>query len=51
VFRSVVKVVTLNVEKTRSTSPSDIPSRRSNGINVAVLGAADGPKQPKQPRW
>ena len=35
-LRSAVKLATLNVENTRSTSPSDMPSRRSNGINVAV---------------
>ena len=44
--RSAVKLATLTVENTRSTSPSDMPSRRNSGINVAVCGAADGPKQP-----
>lgn len=44
--RSAENGATLNVENTRLTSPSDIPSRRSSGINVAVLGTADGPKQP-----
>ena len=36
-LRSAVKLATLNVENTRSTPSSDIPSRRSSGINVAVL--------------
>src|SRR5208337_4521706 len=33
-LRCAANVATLNVENTRSTSPSDIPSRRSNGISV-----------------
>ena len=45
-FRSAVKLATLNVENTRSTSPPDMPSRRSSGISAAVLGVAAGPKQP-----
>ena len=49
-FRSAVKLATLNVENTRSTSPSDRPSRRSTGISAAVLGVAAGPKHPYQPR-
>ena len=45
-LRCSAKLATLNVANTRSTSPSDMPSRRSSGISVAVCGVADGPKQP-----
>ena len=45
-FRSTANLATLNVEKTRSTSLPDIPSRCSSGSSAAVLGVAAGPKHP-----
>jgi hypothetical protein len=38
--------VTLKVPNTRSTSPDDMPSLRSNGIIAPMFGVAVGPKQP-----
>ena len=44
--RSASNWVTLKVAKIRSTSPGDMPSRRSNGMNAGMLGVAVGPKHP-----